>query len=348
MSGPLTPRAARRPRRLTLAAALGVAAASTAWAADVTYPPSRSLADVAAWLQRDTPLRPDQIVDVSPQAVTAVTAASPMGQTRGFLASISSEAVDPQMLAHDGIASWTIPVEIDCDRRLVRLGVMTGFKSRDLVSEPRKVREADTEWVNPTSTAPLGAAIRALCDRDFHRPLAGKIKAANRSGPEPKPGPPPIVEVRPRKVAEAAKAPPADGAGQSPSGATASPPATPARAHKPPQSIPIPGVAQSADDKQVAKVEASPPAKLKAPAGGGASIVQIGASPSESDAQALLARFKKKFGAELGGLKAEVVAAQVDGKTVHRAQLAGFANYGEANAYCKGLADAGQACFIRR
>jgi len=140
MPGPLTPAAPRRLRGLALTVASVAGAASAAWAADVTYPPSRALSDVAAWLQRDTPLKPEQIVDVSPQAVTAVTAAQPMGQTRGFLASIASEAVDPQMLAHDGIASWSIPVEVDCDRRQVRLGVMTGYRSRDLVSEPRTVR----------------------------------------------------------------------------------------------------------------------------------------------------------------------------------------------------------------
>jgi len=339
MSGPLTPLTVRRLPRLALTAVAAAGAATVVWAADVTYPPSRSLSDVAAWLQRDTPLKPDQIVDVSPQAVTAVTAASPMGQTRGFLASISSEAVDPQMLAHDGIASWSIPVEVDCDRRQVRLGVMTGYRSRDLVSEPRVVRQADTEWVNPTASAPLGAVIRALCDRDFHRPLAGKFKVAAK-GPEPKAGPPPVIEVRPKKAADAAAKPPpaaADGA------APVAPP--PLRGHKPPVSIPIPGVAQTAD---ATPAEAKPAAALKAPAGGGPSIVQIGASPSEPDAQALLARFKKKFAASIGGLKAEVVTAQVDGKTVHRAQLAGFANFAEANAYCKGLADAGQACFIRR
>ena len=349
MLGPLSPLAVRRLADLSLTALLGAGAAcvavSCAWAADITYPPSRSLADVATWLQRDTPLQPAQVVDVSPQAVTAITAASPMGQTRGFLASISSEAVDPAMLAHDGIASWSIPVEVDCDRRVVRLGTMTGYRGRDLATEPRVVRESDTDWVNPTPTAPLGSVIRALCDRDFRRPLAGHFKVAAK-GPEAKPGPPPIIEVRPKKVASSVKK-------AEPDTKLA---AAPARAPKPPMSIPIPGVTPSpnstpSDNTKVADnrlADAKPALRLKPLAGGGPVAVQIGASPSLPDTQGLLAHFKKKFGAELGGLKADVATVQVDGKTVNRALIAGFANSAEANAFCKTLADAGQACFIRR
>ena len=309
-------------------------AASLAWAAGVTYPASRSLGDIAAWLQRDTPLQPGQIVDISPQAVTGITAASPMGQTRGFLASISSEAMDPAMLTRDGIASWSIPVEVDCDKRVVRLGTMTGYRSRDLVSEPRTVREADTDWVNPSPSAPLGSVIRALCDRDFRRPLAGKFKVAAK-GPAPKPGPPPIVEVRPRRLAEASTVPPDP----------AAPTAPPKRTPKPPVSIPIPGVTPALEIKSA---DLKPGVKLKPLAGGGPVAVQIGASPSLPDTQTLLARFKKKFGAELGGLKADVATVQADGKTVNRALISGFANSSKANAFCKTLADAGQACFIRR
>jgi len=306
-------------------AVLGLVAIVTAWTSapanaqpPITYPPSRSLSDLAAWLQRDTPLAPSQIVDVSPQALTAVTSASPMGETRGFLANISSEAVDPEMLAHDGIASWSIPVEIDCDRRSVRLGTMTGYHSRDLKTDPRIVREADTGWVTPTPTAPLGSVIRALCDRDFRRPLMGRIKA---SAPAPAPEP-----ARPARPAVVAKADP--------------PPLAlrPALHPNPP-----PAPAESAKAK---------PSKPSAPAAptpaAGAIAVQIGASPSLPDIQGLLARFKKKFSGELGGLSTSVATVQVNGKTVNRALVAGFASAAQANAFCKTLSAAGQACFIRR
>lgn len=41
------------------------------------------------------------------------------------------------------------------------------------------------------------------------------------------------------------------------------------------------------------------------------------------------------------------VAVQI-GRTQNRARTSGFADIGEANAFCKTLSDAGQAWFIRR
>jgi hypothetical protein len=309
---------------LRLSAVLGLVAIVAAWTSvpanaqpAITYPPSRALNDVAAWLQRETPLAPGQIVDISPQAVTAITSASPMGETRGFLANISSEAVDPQMLANDGIASWSIPVEVDCEKRSVRLGTMTGYRSRDLRTDPRVVREADTAWVMPSTTAPLGSVIRALCDRDFRRPLMGRLKAS-APAPEPKPKP-----AKPTVVAKADPAPPALRPALRPA---PTPPAAPAENPK-------------------AKPK---PAAPSAPAGGGAVAVQIGASPSLPDTQGLLAKFKKKFAGQLGGLGTSVATVQADGKTVNRALVSGFASATEAKAFCKTLSAAGQACFIRR
>ena len=290
---------------MRLPAVLGLVAIVAAWTSApanaqvaIAYPPSRSLSDVAAWLQRDTPLAPSQVVDVSPQAVTAVTSASPMGERRGFLANISSEAVDPEMLTHDGIASWSIPVEIDCEKRSVRLGIMTGYRSRDLRTDPRIVREADADWVTPTSSAPLGSVIRALCDRDFHRPLVGRVKT---TAPTPE-------SAKPAR------------------------PATAAKVDAPPPTL----------------RPALRPTFAPAPAGGGAFAVQVAASPSLPDIQGLLAKVKKKFSGDLGGLSARVATVQVEGKTMNRALVSGFATAAEANAFCKTLSAAGQACFLRR
>ncbi len=320
MSGYLSKIAKRRLAGLGLAAVVAATAApASSQTAPITYPPSRSLSDVAAWLQRDTPLAPSQIVDVSPQAVTAVTSASPMGETRGFLANISSEAVDPQMLAHDGIASWSIPVEVDCEKHAVRLGVMTGYRSRDLRSDARIVREADTRWVTPNATAPLGSVVRALCDRDFHRPLMGHAKLGART-PEPAKAPKPAA-AKAAALAKADAPPPALRPALRP---VATPPAAVASAKLKPAGLAVPAT------------------------GGGGLAVQIGASPSLADIQGLLARFKKKFASDLGGLSASVATVQVDGKTVNRALVSGFGSAAEANAFCKTLSAAGQACFIRR
>jgi len=369
MSGLLTKTAAARLAGLIAAAIAASATVATAQGV-ITFPPSRSLSDIAAWLSRDTPLTPAQIVDVSPAAVTAITSATPMGATRGFRASISSEAVDPRMLAHDGIASWTIPVEVDCGERRLRLGTMTGYRGRDLQSDPRTVREADTAWVNPTPSAPLGAVIRALCDRGFQRPLAA-LKGGGKGRPAPKPpheGKPMEVVANPTpKRASATPAEPtptptpAKDAGAAPlatspreAAAAPAPAATPAqtasaappapsqaKTPSPPKSIPIPGATpEPAAEK--------PKPKLKPPAGGGAFSVQIGVSPNLKEAQTVLDRFRKKFGGELGGLTTSVATVQADGKTLNRALVTGFKTTIEATRYCEALNAEGQPCFVRR
>ncbi|HEX3364770.1 SPOR domain-containing protein [Phenylobacterium sp.] len=300
-----------------LLVAFAFAAATPASAQDVSYPPSRALGDVGGWLQRDTPITLPQVVDISPSAVTAITSATPTGAPRGFLANIVSEALDPQILAHEDVASWSIPVDIDCDRRLVRLGVMTGFHGRDLHSDPRTVRDADASWVNPIVGAPLGAVIRALCDRDYRRPFNGKVK---------------IAAAKPAPMPKAATAPKAAPPAPLTSAPAADPPKTPAL-----RSSVAPTSPARANSKAAAATSAVPGV-----------AVQIGASPDLADAQGLIARFKKKFADDLSGHATDVVTAEVGGKTVHRALITGFSSASEAASLCKKLTAAGQACFVRR
>jgi len=132
--------------------------------------------------------------------------------------------------------------------------------------------------------------IRALCDRDFRRPLAdGQVKFVAKA-PDPS---------KPAKTA-------------------ASEPA-PAR-----------------------------PAAPKAAAAGGSVSVQIAASPSLPDAKGLLARFQRQSPDLLSGLTTDVATVQVDGKTMHRALISGFATGAEAAGFCEKLKARGQACFVRR
>lgn len=360
-----------------------VAAAPAAGQAPaVTYPASRSLTDVFAWLRKDTPISPAQVVDISPSAITAVISSAPTGAPRGFLATIASEAVNPDVVAHDGIASWSIPAEVDCERRQVRLGAMTGFRSRDLRSDSRVLRPADAAFVAPTPTAPLGAVVRALCDRDFKRPTPnGRGKAAAPPAPA---GPPPIVVAPSKKappaaveapvVATAPKGPefkPVDAkapASQTPEARPAEPkPAEPKtsapqatapeatpKASEPkatqPKTIEMP---KAVEPKTVEMPAAAPPPpkpkpKPKPPAGGGPVALQLGASPSPGDANILIARFKQKYASSMGGLTVGVVTIQADGKTAYRVLLSGFATSVEANQFCGRLQAGGQPCFVRR
>lgn len=311
---------------LTLVLAFGAAATAEADPLNVTYPRSRSLPDIAAWLASDTPLQTSQVVDVGPSAVTAVTSSTPTGSPRGFLANISAEALDPAIGRQEEIVSWTIPVDVDCEKRQVRLGDMTGYPARDLRNAPRIVRAADNVWVSPSATAPLGAVLRALCDRDFHRPFAGTMKAAARPAEAPKPA----------KGARTPLGPP----GPPPVVLTESPPTKPqpltAATTRTAKELPQP----------TATAATKPPRQLAH--GASPYAVQVGASPSPDDAKGILARAQKKFSGALAGFKTEVQTAQVDGKTVYRAVISGFAGQADAITLCDQLKAAGQACFVRR
>jgi len=327
-----------RPFVLLAAAILAGAGPAAAQGVGATYPKSRALSDVASWVTTDTPLQLSQVVDVGPSAVTAVTSATPTGEPRGFIANIASEAIDPSIGKQEDILSWRIPVEIDCEHRTVRLGDMTGFPSRDLKSVPRVVRQADSQWVQPSASAPLGAVLKAMCDRDFKRPFASGTRVATAKAPEPKAkreppaGPPPeVVALNPPTKPQ---------------------PLTSAAANPRPS---------KAEDAKAAKAKpapvetaeaAAPPPKPKAERaiahGASPYAVQVGASPSQDDARGLLGRVQKKFAGELSGLKTDVVAAQVDNKTVYRALISGFAGPGDANALCGQLKAGGQACFVRK
>jgi len=299
--------------------AIGVAAGAKADPLNVTYPPSRALPDIARWLGNDTPLQLSQVVDVGPSAVTAVTSSTPTGSPRGFKANISAEALDPAIGRQEEIVSWTIPVDVDCEKRQVRLGDMTGYPSRDLKSAPRIVRSADNAWVSPSATAPLGAVLRSLCDRDFRRPFAGTARMAAKPAEPPKPakaaGPPPVV-------------------------LTESPPTAPQ-----PLTAAVTRTAKAIPSPTPAPTSAS---TSKAGHGTSSSVVQVGASPSQDDAKSLLARVQKRFPDALAGFKTEVQTAQLEGKTVYRAVINGFAGQADATTLCEQLKAGGQACFVRR
>jgi hypothetical protein len=180
------------------------------------------------------------------------------------------------------------------------------------------VREADTNWVTPITNAPLGAVVRALCDRDFKRPFAGKKYAVAK--PAPSAPPPASASIR---MAEAAP---------------------PSPALRPALPATKPGPVKPAPKPETASAAASAPS---APKDGRAVAVQIGAG-AKPDLEALLAKIRKTHAADLSELKTEVVTVQSDGKTVNRALISGFGSAAEAGAFCKKLANEGQACFIRR
>ncbi|HEY2357740.1 MAG TPA: SPOR domain-containing protein [Phenylobacterium sp.] len=373
----------RAPLVLVAILALGVGPSAAAQGPGASYPPSRSLPDVAAWLQKETPILPAQVVDISPSAITAVATIMPGGQPRSFLATVDSEAVNPDIEAHDGVSSWSIPVEVNCDQRSVRLGAMTGFRSRDLRSGPKVLRPADTEFVTPTATAPLGAVIRALCDRDFKRPLVGvSAKMAGKPGavvaaakPEPSGPKPEIVAAAPRPKPEAKKAEvakpevaKAEPAKTEPAKPEAAKPELMAAAAKPdlapikPKTEPAPGPMATAPPPKPAPAAPTPgPVRVATVTPPAAQppkpapkrpiipsiAIQVGASPDLPEAKGILARVKHRYAGELDGFKSDVATAEVGGKPLYRALISGFSSTSDAKALCAKLQAGGQACFVR-
>lgn len=319
-------------------AALGIAVVLVSWEAGpaagqtpITYPASLAPTDVAAWLRRDTPLSPGQVVDVAASAVTAIVSSEPTKDPRGFIAILHAEALDPGIQKEEGIASWSIPVELDCVKRKVRLGPMTGFPGRDIRTSPKPIRDPDTDWVTPSAKAPLDAVLRAMCDAPrFRRPLADVKLAA--------------LPVAPASSKPAAQAPP-------PSMPTPTPTPTPkaappARVEAPPVRTPSPPPARTPPASPAPELRG---AVTRAPATGtGSAAVQVGASPSQADIKILLAKVQKKFAADMKGLRTDIATVTVDQKTIYRGLITGFHSEAEAGRLCDTLKAGGQACFIRR
>ena len=288
-----------------------------------TYPVSRSNADMAGWLRRDTPIDPAKVVDISPSSVTELTSYEPTAQPPGFIAILHAEALDPAIEKQESILSWAIPVEVDCASRRVRLGAMTGFPGRDIRYAPKPIRAADDDWVAPAAKAPLDNVLRALCDRNFPRPLAD-VRVAAQTTPAP-------VSARPATPAPTQAQP------------------KPAPASPAPAPTPTPRPAAQPAPQPPTPTPAPPPTPAPVRSGGAtvSTGVQVGGTPDPAEAKSIQAKVRAKFASQLQGLKIDVVTATVDQKTLYRVVITGFQATAEANRLCTALKAGGQACFVR-
>jgi hypothetical protein len=95
------------------------------------------------------------------------------------------------------------------------------------------------------------------------------------------------------------------------------------------------------------KAEADNIASQPANAPSGEYTVQFGASPSDVESNALLARLKGQLVELLGGHPLAVVKGDSGGKTVFRVRALGYSR-DEAAATCATAAAAGTKCFIAK
>lgn len=82
-----------------------------------------------------------------------------------------------------------------------------------------------------------------------------------------------------------------------------------------------------------------------APAATGSFAVQFSASPSESEANAALARVKDRYGSVLGSYRANVTKGDSNGRTVYRVRVNGL-DRPKAVDICENIRAAGGTCFV--
>ena len=312
---------ALRLAALTLVVA-GLAGAAWAQGADTPeFPASLAPAEIAAWMKRNTDIEPDSVIAVTPSAVTGVLSSisTPEGPSIRRV-NLRSEALSRAAYEHDHALSWTSVVEVDCKTRMARLGRTMVYAQRNLIGDGRETVAAQPAWIKPIAGGPAHNAMLKVCDSKAVNPLAAGARVAaapSKSAPTakapapkaPAPKPPPIM----------AKAPPAPSEPRPAPAAKAQAPAAPARA---------------------APAKTPPPAA----AGPGRVTAQVAAAPSEASARQRIEAVQGK--AELpAGVTPRVAKAVVGGKTVYRAQFAGFHTVAEAQAFCRTAAPGG--CFVR-
>lgn len=115
----------------------------------------------------------------------------------------------------------------------------------------------------------------------------------------------------------------------------------------PPAAKPAPAKAEAKPEAKAAKPEAAKVAPAPAAGAKGGSVVQIGAVSS----QALADKAWSDAAAVAPGLAAgkgkNVEKVDVNGKTLFRTQVTGFADRAAATAFCDKLKAAGKACFVK-
>lgn len=189
---------------------------------EITYPPSTGRADLTSWLQKETDVRPETVVAVSPDAVTSILQSRPVG---GFIAVIlRGEVISSEAFDRDKVLSWHATVQVDCKTGKVRQGATTGYGARNLLFESRPIRPADLDWLTPVAGDALEAVRKATCERGFQGPLsdapvptverAPVARAAEAPAPTatpkpvaPKPPPPRAAAPAPAPVATPAPRP---------------------------------------------------------------------------------------------------------------------------------------------
>jgi hypothetical protein len=145
------------------------------------FPASLEPAVVSAWLQQATTIAPDQVVAVTPSAVTAIVLRAKPRADGVVVLQLRATALSPAASARSGLLTWEMPLEVDCQAGRIRMGETKGYAGRAPDGDPIRIGAAQPDWRPAGRDTPLARAWRATCDPTFRRPLMadGGTRAAS-------------------------------------------------------------------------------------------------------------------------------------------------------------------------
>ena len=198
-------------------------------------------------------------------------------------------------------------------------------------------RQAAADLPQPAPAPVAEAAVPVVEEVAMAEPLpAPAVEAAPAPAPTPAPLPAPVAAAAASAEVLAAAVP---------MYVPAVEPAPVAESAAPEIQAPKPALSPRAarlDSPRVA------PRKAAAPrvAGTGRAVVQLGAFSSKANVNSAWGRYSARFPA-LRGYDPATARVAVNGSTVYRLSVAGFASNGEAQRFCASLKNAGGNCFVR-
>jgi len=177
----------------------------------------------------------------------------------------------------------------------------------------------------PVSAQPLAPATA--------QPQPAPAPVAAAPAPQPKPAPVQQVAAAPVKPVPAQPAP--------------APAAKPAPVAKAQPKDAVGDLLDKADAKKPAPKAASAPVRLEPTAGHGAAVVQFGAFSSAALASSEWTKLAAAYPTEMTGKGKLVESVEVNGKTLFRGAVSGFATKTDAVAFCAKLKSDAKACIVR-
>ena len=138
-----------------------------------SYPAARDGANLAAWLKQvgDDPTK---VIAVSPSVVTLLVSRRPE-LAKGGDVTLRAEALSPETAARGGVVTWEMPLSVNCQTGMVRLGATAGYPERGGGGEPVPLAPAEPAWRTPPPGSVVHGAWRAVCDPAFRPPLGEAV-----------------------------------------------------------------------------------------------------------------------------------------------------------------------------